>query len=189
MSDLDAHLPGIVAGDLTAFTQWVVGAEPRLRLSLSRFAESADTEAVVQETLLRIWQVASRVTPDGQGDSLLRYAIRMSRNLAIDQLRARRAALPGDEAVARLADADVPPPCPPDPLLRRTLEVCRHKLPRKPGLALTARLSSQGEQADSDLAEALGMRLNTFLQNVGRARKLLLACLAKAGVVLQEVGL
>ncbi len=35
---------------------------------------------------------------------------------------------------------------------------------------------------DRSLAEALGMRLNTFLQNVARARRLLADCLREAGV-------
>ena len=36
----------------------------------------AEGEAVVQETLLRLWQVAPRHTPDGRPDSLLRLGIR-----------------------------------------------------------------------------------------------------------------
>ena len=68
MTDLDRHLPGILAGDSSAFATWMAGAEPRLRASLRSFAVQVDTEAVLQETLLRVWQVAPRFVPDGRPD-------------------------------------------------------------------------------------------------------------------------
>ena len=52
------------------------------------------------------------------------------------------------------------------------------------GAAVAARLAAGGAEPDEALAEKLGMRLNTFLQNFTRARKLLRACLEKAGVQL-----
>lgn len=66
MSDLDSFLPAILAGDVDAFGYWVAGAEARLRNSLRHFAAVVDTEAVVQETLLRVWQVAPRFVSDGR---------------------------------------------------------------------------------------------------------------------------
>jgi hypothetical protein len=69
--------------------------------------------------------------------------------------------------------------------LRRIIAICREKLPRKPALALMARLSSAGGEPDLVLAEQLGMKLNTFLQNFTRARKLLAECLARNGVDLE----
>jgi hypothetical protein len=82
--DLDVHLDAIVAGDDRAFAAWLAGAEPLLRHSLRSFATTVDVEVVLQETLLRAWQFAPRVTRDGGGNSLLRYALRTGRNLAID---------------------------------------------------------------------------------------------------------
>ena len=87
MSDLDVHLSAIQTGDAAAFGRWVAGAEVRLRLSLRRFATGCDTEAVLQETLLRVWQVAPRVEPDGSPNALLRFAIRVGRNTAISEIR------------------------------------------------------------------------------------------------------
>jgi RNA polymerase sigma-70 factor (ECF subfamily) len=52
--DLDRHLPAIAAGDPDAFAPWVAGAEPALRDSLRPFAARVDTEAVLQEALLRV---------------------------------------------------------------------------------------------------------------------------------------
>jgi len=70
----------------------------------------------------------------------------------------------------------------PDPMLRRAIAECRDKLPAKPREAFDARLASAGGKDDDDLAQAIGMRLNTFLQNFTRARKLLADCLKKRGV-------
>ena len=96
MSDLDVHLQAVVNGDKAVFGRWVAGAEATLRGSLRSFAASVDVEAVLQETLLRIWQVAGRVQPDGKSNGLLRFALRAGRNLALSE--ARRRSVPGVRA-------------------------------------------------------------------------------------------
>ena len=83
---------------------------------------------------------------------------------------------------ALAGDVELAARAPTDPLLRRVIETCRDALPRKPGLALVARLESAGAETDDDLALRLGMTKNTFLQNVTRARKLLFECLERHGV-------
>ncbi len=185
MIDLDEHLPGIVAGEPSAYAAWLAGAEPRIRASLGRYAESVDTEAVLQETLLRVWQVAPRLRPDGHANALLRLGIRIARNVAVSEIRRQRIR----PAVLEDAPAEVATePRAPDPLLRRVIALCREKLPPKPAQALVLRLS-EGGRPDRDLAAAASMTLNTFLQNVTRARKLLADCLARHGVDLaRELG-
>ena len=184
MIDLDDHLPAIAAGDAAAFGRWLAGAEPRLRLSLRAYAARVDTEAALQEALLRVWQVAPRHAPDGRPDSLLRLGIRVARNVAIDELRRSRSAPMDDAGLEQaLAAAEVGPPrAGPDPLLRRVIEECRDKLPGKPAEALAARLAAAGAEPDEALAARLGMRTNTFLQNFTRARKLLAECLERRNV-------
>ena len=76
MTDLDFYLGAIVAGDASMFGLWLTGAEPTVRASLRSFAAAVDVEAVLQESLLRIWQVAARFEPDGRPNGLLRLAIR-----------------------------------------------------------------------------------------------------------------
>jgi DNA-directed RNA polymerase specialized sigma24 family protein len=179
----DALLPAIATGDLEAFASWLSQAEPRLRLSLRRFARVVDTEAVLQEALLRVWQVAPRTHVDERGDSLLRLGVQIARNLAVDHLRRaerlERAALEqADERDSFFEDG------PSDPLLRELVSGCAKQLPAQPAKVLACRLESRGGAPDEELAETLGMQLNTFLKNFGRARKLLLECLAKAGVEL-----
>lgn len=67
-------------------------------------------------------------------------------------------------------------------MLRAHIEDCRDKLPDRPRVALEARIGAQGGRADRELAQELGMKLNTFLKNFGRARKLLADCLDGKGV-------
>ncbi|APR82107.1 Hypothetical protein A7982_07456 [Minicystis rosea] len=191
MIDLDVHLSAIAAGDADAFGRWLAGAEPCLRNGLRAFATRVDTEAALQEALLRTWQVAPRHAPDGRPNSLLRLSQRIAKNLCIDEVRRARVA-PADEAALEQESAARSDPAPrggPDPLLRRVIEECRKLLPGKPAEALAARLASAGADADETLAERLGMKLNTFLQNFGRARKLLAECLQKHHVDLDaELG-
>lgn len=187
--DLDVHLDAIVRGDTTAFGSWLAGTESTVRASLRSFAAAVDVEAVLQESLLRVWQVAPRFVPDGRPNGLLRFTIRIARNLAVSELRKTRARpVEADDLEAALADEE-PPRAAPDPMLRRAIALCRDKLPAKPREAFDARLESAGGQDDDDLATAIGMRLNTFLQNFTRARKLLADCLKKRGVVVDaELG-
>jgi RNA polymerase sigma-70 factor (ECF subfamily) len=187
--DLDAELSSIIAGDADAFGRWLAGAERPVRESLRSFAAVVDVEAVLQEAMLRVWQVAPRFAPDGRPNGLLRLGVRIARNLAISEVRRRRAvpAEPGDVEAAHAASE--PSPSPPDPMLRAAIRGCRDQLPAKPRQALDARLAGAGGAGDPDLAESLGMRLNTFLQNVTRARQLLAECLRRRGVILDvELG-
>jgi RNA polymerase sigma-70 factor (ECF subfamily) len=186
--DLDVHLAAIIGGDTRAFAAWLAGAEPHVRDSLRSFARAIDVEAVLQETLLRVWQVAPRFVRDGRANGLLRLAIRIGRNLAVSEVRRIRATpTDGDDLDAALAAAEAP--APPDPMLRRAIGECRDKLPPRPRQALDARLTGAGGHDDDDLAAGLGMRLNTFLQNVTRARQLLADCLGRRGVtVALEIG-
>jgi DNA-directed RNA polymerase specialized sigma24 family protein len=177
--DLDVFLPAIAAGDATAFARWLAGGEPLVRRALRSFAARVDVEAVVQEALLRAWQVAPRVVADGRPNGLLRLAIRSARNLAIDESR-RSGRFVDDDAAEETEEG--PAPAPPDPFLREQIAICWDRVPDKPRSALHARLESAGDGTDTDLAARCGMRLNTFLQNVGRARKHLVACLEAHGI-------
>lgn len=189
MIDLDRHLPSIASGDRAAFAAWLAGAEGPVRDSLRSFAAAVDVEAVVQEALLRAWHLAPRLAPDGRPNSLLRFTVRAARNVALDEARRRRrVVLPDDEAAfARAVEAlagEGPPP--PDPLLRRLIARCRALLAPQPRQALEARLAAGGQEDDRAIAARLGVKLNTFLQNVTRAKRALAECLERQGVRLDE---
>lgn len=177
--NLDVHLPAIASGDTRAFAAWMARAEHPLRASLRSFAGQVDVEAVLQEALLRVWQVAPRFEPDGKDNGLLRLGHRIARNLCISEVRKRRGASVAfvEEAIELTVEA-------PDPLLRKTLEACHEKLPAQPKRALHARMEAEGNERDVDTAARLSMTKNTFLQNLTRARKLLADCLRKHGIEL-----
>jgi DNA-directed RNA polymerase specialized sigma24 family protein len=180
--DEDQLLPAIAAGDPQAFARWIARAERPLRESLRSFAARVDVEAVMQETLLRAWQVAAQVRPDGKPNPLLRLALRVARNLAIDAVRRARTVAASDELIDRsLASSTLHEV---DPLLREAIALCRQKLPAQPARALDARMEAAGAEPDAALALRLGMKLNTFLQNFTRARRLLADCLRARGVEL-----
>jgi RNA polymerase sigma-70 factor (ECF subfamily) len=190
-TDTDEHLAAIAAGDADAFGRWVAGVESRLRESLRSFAAQVDVEAVVQECLLRVWQVAERHEPDGRPESLLRLAVRIARNLALDEVRRARLEPVDDGGLERaMAAAVAPPPAldalASDPFLRQALSECRDALRGKPAEAFTARLAAGGCEPDEVLAARLGMRPNTFLQNFTRARKALAECLERRNVDLAQ---
>src|SRR4051812_17702277 len=105
--DLDVHLARIVLRDPQAFAAWLAGAEPCVRSRLRSFAGVVDVEAVVQDSLLRVCQVAPRLVPDGRPNALLRLAMRIARNLAIDE--ARRARLDYSDP-GELEDVSIEPP-------------------------------------------------------------------------------
>lgn len=182
MTDLDELLPAIAAGDAEAFGRWMVAAEPSLRRSLRRFATQVDTEAVLQEAMLRVWQVAPRVRVDGQGNSLLRLAHTIARNTALDE--ARRASTVRESASDELDPAAVTV-SDPDPFLRELIAACFEALPPTPRKLLQLRLEAAGGVHDKVLARRAKKKLNTFLQNITRAKKLLGACLQRKGVSLE----
>ena len=180
------QLASISAGDPEAFGHWIAGVEPSLRRTLKPFAALVDTEAVLQEALLRVWQVAPKFVPDGKPNALLRFAVTTTRNAAVSELR--RSAPSHEQLDAlehQLAQQQAAQPWVPDPFLREAIAECRKKLPRQPAAALEQRLSSGGTEDDAVLAMRVGMKLNTFLQNFTRARKLLAECLKKRGVELE----
>ena len=176
-----------VAGDRDAFAEWIGMVELPLRRSLARFARAVDVEVVVQETLLRMWLFAqdrSRVL-DGENASL-RFAIKVGRIVALEEIRRFRRETPVDLTVLETLPEGQVRPEPPDPALGRAIAECFKRLPDKPRKAIKARID-EGHRPDRDLARSLSMRLNTFLQNVVRARSLLARCLERRGVRLGEV--
>lgn len=167
-------------GDPAAFAAWVALVEHPLRASLRSFARQVDTEAVVQEALLRMWVLAPRRDLEGPGASL-RFAITLARRMAL-----RKAERHGRFTGAPPPEIPVAPAPPADPALRRVILACIARLPRRPRECLQARLTREPDRPDRALAEALGLRVNTFLQNVVRARALVARCLESHGIRLRE---
>lgn len=182
MSDCDAESRehfDITSGDYSSFAKWMARTEEPIRSSLRRFASCVDVESVVQETFLRVWTSARLVEGDGKPNLLLRYGLRIARNLAVSEARRRRML---DLDAAEAPEPTVEPSSVPDPSVADAVHACREKLPQQPRAAIDARIQSEGLVRDEELAARVGMRTNTFLQNVTRARKLLAECLRLRGI-------
>ncbi len=185
-SDLDRAFARVRGGDPEAFADWLRSAEIPLRRSLETFARDVDIEAVLQEGLLRMWVLAPTLDLSGRNASL-RYAIRITRNLALGEVRRLGRTTPLDlESLERLPEAQTDPDPPADPNLRRLILGCIDRLPERPRAALNARIQDAGRSPDRALATTVKMKTNTFLQNIVRARRLMAECLERAGVALVE---
>ncbi len=175
------------SGEPDAFAEWMGMVEIPLRRSLRRFARAVDVEVVVQETLARMWLVANDPQRVLEGrDASLKFAFRVARNVALEETRRWRLDRFVDlEKLEDLPEGSIDPE-PSDPALARAIDDCIKRLPDQPRSALAARLEGDC-LPDRVLAEGLRMRLNTFLQNIVRARKSLEKCLEGRGVRLREV--
>ena len=160
-----------------------------LRRSLRRFARAVDVEVSVQETLARMCDVAHDSSPGLEGE----------RRLAQSRISGWRGMWLCKETRRSAIDLFVD---------LGKLEICGRRsipnpaIPPWPGRSMTASnacllspLSVLAARLEGDclpdrvLAEGLRMRLNTFLQNIVRARKSLEKCLEGRGVRLRETPL
>jgi DNA-directed RNA polymerase specialized sigma24 family protein len=174
-------------GDRNAFAEWMSYAEIPLLRSLRRHARTVDVEVVMQETFLRMWLVAlDRSRPIEGPDAALRFAFGVARNVILEELRR----YPPDRFVELDVLVGLPEGCYednlPDPALAGKLRDCLERIPSKPRAALSARLRD-AFRPDRELAAGLRMNINTFFQNIVRARRFLRDCLERGGVRLAEI--
>ena len=182
MTELDQLWVMACMGDRNAFGDWAGRVERPVRRSLRRFARAIDVEAVMQETLHRMWIVAcdAAYTLEGENASL-RFARAMAHNLARNMARkhGRLTFLPPEVLEPNVPDDHAEPQA--DPFLMQHIRDCIAALSGRLRSALGARLE-RGHEHDSVLARSLEMTKNTFLQNVVRARKAVDECLRHKGV-------
>jgi DNA-directed RNA polymerase specialized sigma24 family protein len=183
--DVDDVFRRVRSGDRAAFSAWVRRVEPALRESMRRFARDADVEGVIQESLLRMWKLAPTLELTGENASL-RYVYRIARNLALHEASRAGREVSLDTGGGDAFEIAAPAPAPRDHGLRTAIFDCLLRLRGSPVVALRARLA-EGERPDRELASRCGMTLNTFLQNIVRARRHLASCLATHGVAVDEV--
>ncbi len=184
---MDEAFQAARAGNRSAFADWMGMVEIPLRRSLSRFARAVDIEAAVQETFMRMWLIACDPGREITGNhASLRFAFRVARNVALEEVRRYRQEQFVDlntleDLPQGRVESDLP-----DPALSRAIRECMQRLPEKPRRALSARIRD-GTLRDRQLAESVRMKLNTFIQNIVRARRQLRACLERRGVRLEEI--
>jgi DNA-directed RNA polymerase specialized sigma24 family protein len=177
-----ARVPGGVG--VEAFGRWMTLVERPLRGSLRRFSRAVDVESVMQETFLRMWVSLRGAGRELEGENAsLRFALRVGRNVALEEVRrARLDHLVALDDLDPSAEPSVEPAPVRDPGLLRAIQECVDRLKGKPREAMLARLGEGHVRPDRDLAASIGMAVNTFLQNVVRARKAVAACLEGKGL-------
>ena len=189
MTETDALFARVRAGDREAFAEWAGRIEHPVRASLRPFARGADLEVVLQETLLRMWLLATRSGRELVGENAsLRMALAVARNVAREELRrARRGSPVPLEGLENAPELAVDPAPEPDPGLARAIRECFERLPVRLRSALLKRIAEGAFRSDRELAAELDLKLNTFLQHVVRARRSLAECLGRKGVELSRV--
>ena len=159
--------------------------ERPIRAAVRAYARAVDTEAITQETLMRMWDFArdDGRTLTGENASL-RYSIRMAQGLARNEARKRGRAvlLPPED----MPEQPVQPDEPLSPAFVRIVRECWDLLTDKRLMAMAARMKWGAARTDRETAQSVGMTTNTFLQNVVRARRQLAECMAGKGIDLKE---
>lgn len=176
-------------GEAMAFAEWMGRVERPIRASLRRFSRAVDLEVVTQETFLRMWLLATRPERVLEGErASFRMALAVARNVAREELRRAKlgSLVPLDE-VEEAPELVAEPEPVPDPGLARAIGDCIGRIPRRPRAALELRIADGHARPDRELAEELGLKLNTFLQHIVRARRSLAGCLMRKGVELAGV--
>ena len=182
MTDIDRLWSEVCAGDQQAFGDWMGRVERPILRSLGPFARAVDTESVVQETLMRMWHLSQDDSRRLEGENAsLRFAIGTAHNLARNMARKQRREHLVPPGILPDGINDAPTDPPRDPLLGRIIEKCIEALSARAKSVLLARLQ-HGHVDDQTSAGRLRMTLNTFFQNVTRARRHLDECLQKNGV-------
>ena len=180
-TEVDGLFAQVRGRDPEAFRDWMGRVERPIRASLGRFARAVDVESIVQETLLRMWLLATQGGRDLAGpDASLRFAIGLARNLARNEARrmGRVSFLPPQD----LPEVTQDPAPSSDPRLAAAIRDCMGRLSARLREVLAARIARGAVEPDREIAERLRLKLNTFLQNVVRARQQLRKCLEGKGV-------
>jgi len=187
VTEIDELFAQVRDGNSVAFAEWAGRVERPVRLSVMRYARAVDLEVVVQDCLLRMWLLATSPRELEGENASLRMAIAVARNVAREELRRTRRDVHAPlEDVENALEVMVEPSPAPDPGLARAIRECLEKLPGRSRTALLKRIEHGATQPDCDLAASLGLKLNTFLQHIVRARKRMAECLARKGVEMLE---
>ncbi|MGV6848174.1 MAG: sigma-70 family RNA polymerase sigma factor [Marinibacterium sp.] len=157
---LDHLIPRIALGDRGAFDALYARTSGRLFAVAVRIMKNrAEAEDVLQEAFIRIWQRADRFRP-GRAPAIS-WLVTLTRNLAIDRLRARKAPVAPMELAEDIADAAPTPEAAAAASQERArIEACLDELEdRRAEAVRSAYLEGYSYQ---DLADRFGTPLNTM---------------------------
>lgn len=140
------------------------------RFAMSFLKDVQESEDVVQEILLKLWNLRDQLREIGHIDA---YAFRMTRNLCLDHLKAKKPDLVDLAEHSGMYDSGGGPPDPEQQLINRDLlgEVGRlmDKLPEQQRTVMLMR-DVEGYSYE-EVAAVLNMEVNTVRVTASRARK------------------
>lgn len=137
-----------------------------LQISLRLMEDGADAEDIVQEVLLRLWNIRSRLEAYRSVEAL---AVQVTKNLAIDRLRVRRR--PRGEVEQLALDSGTKNPA--EQLEERDAAACiRRLIDRLPPLQQTiVRMKDVQGYEIAEIAAITGTAPEAIRVNLSRARK------------------
>ncbi len=137
-----------------------------IRISLKLLTDHADAEDVVQEAFLKLWQVRDRLNAYQSVEAL---AVMVTKNLALDKLKARRPMV--EESGLYLSDPEAKNPA--ELLEQQDAVGCvRQLIDNLPSLQQTIIKMKDIEGYElSEIAEITGSKIETVRVNLSRARK------------------
>lgn len=137
-----------------------------LQISLRLMEDGADAEDIVQEVLLRLWNIRSRLEAYRSVEAL---AVQVTKNLAIDRIRVRRR--PEGEVEQLALGSDMKNPA--EQLEERDAAACiRRLIDRLPPLQQTiVRMKDVEGYEIAEIAAITGTAPEAIRVNLSRARK------------------
>lgn len=175
LRDIEELLARCALGDRAAFRALYDATSAKLfGVCLRVLNNRAEAEEALQEAYIRIWQRADRYAADGR--SPMTWLITVTRNIAIDRLRARRVPTDGLDDVA---EPEAPDPSPEASAIarseaRRILSCLEEMDPERAEAVRAAYLDGWRYK---DLAAHFGVPLNTMRTWLRRSLLALRECL------------
>jgi RNA polymerase sigma-70 factor (ECF subfamily) len=162
-----AEIRAVAAGDQGAFSRLIGRESPKLlRFAQGILGNAEEAEDVVQEALIRLWEVAATWTPDARIGTWLHT---VAYNRSVDRLRRRRDFVDGS-ALDEMAD---PSPLAQDNLeqgeLAQSVRDAVERLPHRQRSAVL--LFHLQELPQSEAARVMGISESAFESLLARARR------------------
>jgi RNA polymerase sigma-70 factor (family 1) len=150
---------------------------------LYRFAsrllnDSHEAEDIVQDIFVKLWNMRNRMDEIQNLDA---FTFRMTRNLCLDKLRARRVRFFGDPSTAGISEPEISGPNPEDQAeLKDTVSKVHMIMNTLPELQKSViHLRDVEEYSYEEISEMMNMEINAVRVTLSRARRTVRETLSK----------
>lgn len=148
------------------------------RIAMRMLNDAAEAEDVAQESLLRLWDKASKWQAGSSG--VAAWLTRVATNLCLDHIRKRRRVVDGDGLPERADEAPLADATSEAEQARDIVASCIGALPDRQRAAIV--LTYYEEQKNAGAADILAMQVKAFESLLLRARAALRACVEGKGI-------